>query len=86
MLVVTDAYVPGWRVTVDGLPRDIVPVDNCFRGVSVPAGQSEVFFSYEPAYTRAGAFVAAAGMAVLGLLLLPGRARAGKPHAEKQKS
>jgi hypothetical protein len=78
-LVMTDAYVPGWKVTVEGVRREIFPVDNCFRGVSVPAGQSEVLFSYQPAYTRAGAFVAAGGLAILGLLVLPARARTGAP-------
>lgn len=75
MLVVTDANVPGWRVSVDGQPREIAFVDNCFRGVTVPGGSSEVVFSYEPAYTRAGALVGAGGVGVLGLLLVRPRTR-----------
>ena len=77
MLIVTDAYVPGWKATVNGERREIVPADNCFRAVAVPEGESNVLFSYAPAYTYTGGFVAAGAAAVVGLSLLSGRPRRG---------
>ncbi len=63
VLVLTDAFVPGWTASVNGSARQIVPVDVAFRGVAVPAGRSEVSFRYAPESTRIG-YAAAAVAAV----------------------
>jgi hypothetical protein len=68
MMVLTDAYYPGWTARVNGRDTTIHPTDVAFRGVEVPDGRSRVVFEYRPASFRAGLVLAAVG--VLGLLAL----------------
>jgi hypothetical protein len=75
ILVLTDTFVPGWRALVNGRERRVFPVDGCFRGVSVPAGSSEVALDYSPAYTRLGVWIAMAGLATLGAVAVLGEKR-----------
>jgi hypothetical protein len=63
LLVLSDAWYPGWRATVDAQPRTIHRVDHVFRGVAVAPGDREVEFRYEPASFRAGA--ATSGVAIV---------------------
>lgn len=65
LLVLTDQHAPGWLATIDGAPSEIIRVNGAFRAVEVPAGQSEVTFSYQPRFTHAG--LAASGATALGL-------------------
>jgi hypothetical protein len=57
ILVVSDAYYPGWKVSVDGVPGRIIPADCMFRGVPLEKGIHKVRFSYEPAAFRIGAWI-----------------------------
>jgi hypothetical protein len=52
MLVLLDAYAPGWTATVTGAPAPILPANVAFRAVPVPAGRQRVVFSYTPPYWR----------------------------------
>jgi uncharacterized membrane protein YfhO len=54
LLVLTDAYYPGWRATVDGEPAPLYQTDSLFRGVFVPPGRHEVRFEYESTAYRVG--------------------------------
>ena len=45
-LVLSDAYYPGWRVTVDGVPTPIYRANFFFRAVCVPAGEHIVEFTF----------------------------------------
>jgi hypothetical protein len=65
LLVLTDTYYPGWKVTVDGDRGTIYPADVAFRGVFIPAGEHVVEFSYSPATFKAGAAISLASIAVL---------------------
>ena len=48
MLVLSDAYYPGWTATVDGQPAPIYRVDGALRGVIIPAGFHDVRFQFRP--------------------------------------
>lgn len=48
VLVLADAYYPGWRVRVDGQKAEILPVAGLFRGVEVGEGPHDVEFYYAP--------------------------------------
>jgi hypothetical protein len=48
VLVLNDSFHPGWRATVDGVPRPILRANYLVRGVMLPAGPHEVVFSYPP--------------------------------------
>lgn len=76
MLVLLDAFGPGWSASVNGGPTAIVPVNGAFRGLPVPAGRWRVAMTYRPPFLRAGliASFAALGAALL-MALAPWRRR-----------
>jgi len=70
LLVLTDNFYPGWKATVNGKSAKIVKTDYSFRGVVVPAGESEVVFSYIPKSFIWGLVLALFGL--LGIVLVAG--------------
>jgi len=66
VLVLKDAYYPGWHAVVNGEAVDVVPANILFRGVPVPSGESEVIFAYTPTTWQTGLRLSLAG----GLLWL----------------
>ena len=66
-VLVTDLNYPGWQVEVDGRAATPVVVENCFRGVQVPAGRHAVQWTYRPTSLYLGL-----GMTGLGFLLVGG--------------
>lgn len=68
-LVLLDRWYPGWRVTVDGQPAELLRANGVFRAVSIPAGQSDVEFRYAPVSLAIGGLSSALGLAgCLGLV------------------
>jgi uncharacterized membrane protein YfhO len=76
--VLTDAYYPGWAVTVNDQSRTIYPTDYAFRGVVVAAGASRVVFSYEPRSLRAGLVIALSGLLAFVVIGVVVRARSAR--------
>ena len=64
VLVVTEAYGPGWIATVDDAAAPVAPVDLAFRGVVVPGGSHRVVLRYVPVATYVGLVLAALAGAV----------------------
>lgn len=54
VLVLTDAYYPGWHARVDGEAAEIFPAYYMFRGVLVAEGKHEVVFEYFPVSLKTG--------------------------------
>jgi hypothetical protein len=67
-LFLADQYYPGWTARVNGAEAEILPANVAFRLVEVPAGESEVVFTYRPLSVHLGALVSLATLATLGLL------------------
>jgi hypothetical protein len=67
VLVLADAYYPGWQAELDGKPTPIFPVDIAFRGVKVPAGVHTVTMEYRPTPVLLGALGVPTGVVVFGL-------------------
>jgi hypothetical protein len=68
ILVLGDAYYPGWRATIDGRPNEIFSAYYAFRGVRIPAGRHRVEFFYMPLSLKAGLGISCATL--LAMLLL----------------
>ncbi len=54
ILVLSDAYYPGWKARIDGREAEVFPVYYVFRAVVVPAGDHTVIFRYSPWSFRVG--------------------------------
>jgi hypothetical protein len=74
LLVLTDQHFPGWRVEVDGEPREILVADAIFRGVPLGSGTHEVVFTYRPLSARFGAWISALALLATCACALTGRA------------
>jgi hypothetical protein len=65
LLVVNDAWWPGWMAEVDGAPAPILPADGLVRAVPFPAGRHRLVMRYQPPEVGAGLAVSALGLALL---------------------
>lgn len=68
VLVLSDAYYPGWSATVDGRPAPILPADLALRAVPLAAGRHRVEMRYRSDPLMWGAALSLTGL--LGLLFL----------------
>jgi hypothetical protein len=66
LLVLAEAWYPGWRAEVDGQPCPCVPANAWMRAVPVPAGRHQVRVYFRQNYWLPGALISVAS---LGLLL-----------------
>ena len=78
-LVVHEAWMPGWKATVNGRDAEVLRLDHVFLGVQVPPGNSTVRIKYEPWSLRIGTLLTIIGLS--GALLLT-RWRYGRPRPE----
>lgn len=56
-LVLLDSDYPGWRVTVNGQPAEILMANHAFRAVALGPGRHSVTFAYVPLSFHAGAWI-----------------------------
>ncbi|MGN6189917.1 MAG: hypothetical protein ACTHOE_13570 [Conexibacter sp.] len=64
VVVLDDAWAPGWSVKVDGRPSRPLQADMVLRGVVVPAGTHEIAWSYRVPGLRAGAALSALALLI----------------------
>jgi hypothetical protein len=57
LLVISQAWFPGWRAEVDGKPSPVVRTDGLVTGVPVAAGRHRVELRYRPPGFRAGVVI-----------------------------
>ena len=71
VLVASEAYFPGWQVSVDGRPAALLRADGALLAVSLPAGAHQVRFAFQPPVLAWGAgltlFSLAAALALIVL-------------------
>jgi hypothetical protein len=64
MVILADAWFPGWKAFVDNKPAQIHEAYSVMRGVVVDGGRHEVVFVYRPATLYAGIVLASVGIAL----------------------
>jgi hypothetical protein len=68
LLVLSENAYPGWQVRVDGQEAELVINSGLFRAVTIPAGEHQVEFSFQPASVFLGGAIF--GMTILlGIIL-----------------
>ncbi|EKD46385.1 MAG: hypothetical protein ACD_68C00001G0003 [uncultured bacterium] len=80
ILVLTDYYDDGWQVQVNNKAEPLLSANDIFRGVVVPAGESEIVFNYLPGNFYLYLFISIGGLVgligtSLGLLYLKQKRR-----------
>jgi hypothetical protein len=65
VLVLTDAFHPGWKVFVDGKEQTIRRANYLFRAVELPAGNHRVEFVYDPISFKRGLVISSLTLALL---------------------
>jgi hypothetical protein len=68
MVILTDAYFPGWKATVDGAEAQIYEVYGGLRGIVVGEGKHDVVMVYRPASILAGGALTLTAWLLAGLL------------------
>jgi hypothetical protein len=65
LLVVRNAWDPGWRATVDGRPAPVLSADYLLQGIPVPAGRHTIILAYDDPWVGLGLLGSGLGLAVL---------------------
>ena len=69
ILVLSDAYYPGWKAEINGDDTEIIRVNHAFRGVIVPKGKNMIVFSYQPYPFFTGILVTIISIAISLMIL-----------------
>jgi uncharacterized membrane protein YfhO len=79
MVVLSDAFYPGWRASLDGRPVEIHEVYGGLRGVVTPAGRHVIEMRYRPGSVFVGGALTALGVLGACGVAVAGRRRRLKP-------
>lgn len=71
IVVISEAYYPDWKATVDGAPAEILRANHAFRALALAAGRHEIVMRYDASILRKSATVSV-GALVLTVLALAG--------------
>jgi len=80
ILILADAFYPGWKAFVDGKTTAILPVDGFARGVPLDKGSHQIVFQYDPTSFKVGKYISGAALVVFALLLARSIKRQSQPH------
>ena len=67
LLVVAESYYDGWRARVNGKPGKIWRANHAFQAVEIPAGRSQVQFTYQEKHLILGAIFS--GTTLIGCII-----------------
>ncbi len=70
VVVLSDAYAPGWQAQVDGAMMPLARANGVFRAVAVGPGLHKVQFTYRPQSFTIGVFISVSALAILVVLVL----------------
>ncbi|MEP6261808.1 MAG: YfhO family protein [Gillisia sp.] len=73
LAVFSEMYYPhGWTVLIDGKETTHFPANYVLRAMTIPAGEHEITFKFEPQVIKKGSDIALMSSIFLGILLLGG--------------
>jgi ABC-type multidrug transport system fused ATPase/permease subunit len=75
ILVLSDAYDPGWKALIDEQKAELYRANYNFRAVVVPAGQHVVQFVYRPRLFRVGLYLSAGSLFLIMIAMVVARSR-----------
>ncbi len=67
LLILSESYSPGWKVTVNGEMSSILRAEVDYMACEIPAGQSRVQFRFEPDSVTAGFRISVTSLSFLCL-------------------
>jgi uncharacterized membrane protein YfhO len=70
LLVLNDAWYPGWKVLIDGVVHPIFRTNFHFRGVFVEPGEHNIKFIYDPNLFYDGLWISGVTFIVIIILIL----------------
>jgi hypothetical protein len=70
LVILADAFDPGWSLTIDDTPAPIYRTNRLMRGAAVAAGRHTLVYTYAPLSFRVGGAVSI-GAVVVALALVP---------------
>jgi hypothetical protein len=71
-LVMADAWYPGWNVTIDGEPAELLRANLLYRAIALSPGRHVVTLTYEPQAWRTGLVISLAALGALLAALVAG--------------
>jgi len=74
-LFISEVYIPGWRVYVDGKETRLLQADDIFIGVSLEQGRHALKIEFVPETFALGLSITLASYSALFLMLLPTKTR-----------
>jgi hypothetical protein len=78
ILVLAEAWYPGWEASIEGTPAPVFPVNGWMRGVVVPSGAHSVVYSFRQRHLESGLALSLAALSVLLVMAAWGTKDAGK--------
>jgi hypothetical protein len=70
LVILTESFYPGWKLTIDGQPAPILRANRMMRGAAVTGGEHRLVYVYDPWSLRIGCAVSVLGLTVLGVLAI----------------
>jgi uncharacterized membrane protein YfhO len=70
LLVISEAYYPGWAASVNGQPASVLEADAYLLAVPVPAGNSTVELNYRPTTLFVGGIISLLSLSLSAILIV----------------
>jgi hypothetical protein len=70
VVILADTFYPGWTLTVDNAPTEVLRVNHAMRGALVSAGHHRLVYRYRPRSFVLGLALSVMGALVVGLMVL----------------
>jgi hypothetical protein len=82
LLVLNEAFYPGWRAFVDGEPVEVLRTNYAFMSIPITTGSHRIKLQFEPPSFKLGAVLSVVGLTIcFGLLVSSSGVQPGNPES-----